>query len=122
MGINLRNNYDYKFAFDTIGSSSQMCNSFYRGQKSYEAPETLALKNFFISLPGAYSDFQNAAIILLESIGEGTNNNQNSSHILTYPYSFNGGVDVGYLMSTEVKSIKLDNQYLRPSFLLGTHQ
>jgi Zinc carboxypeptidase len=39
-GVNLRNNYNFNFALDDIGSSGDPCDQHYRGKTAFSERET----------------------------------------------------------------------------------
>lgn len=45
MGVDLNRNYDYKFSYDTKGSSTNPCGEDYRGTAPFSEPEAAAVRD-----------------------------------------------------------------------------
>lgn len=45
-GVDLNRNYDYKFALNDTGSSSDPCDEDFRGKYPFSEPETRNIKNY----------------------------------------------------------------------------
>ena len=54
-GVDLNRNYDFAFAHDNIGSSSDPCDEQYRGKHAFSEPATRQLKNFIEETPEGQS-------------------------------------------------------------------
>lgn len=71
-GVDLNRNYGYRWGYDPIGSSPFADDQTYRGVAPFSEPETQALRDFVISLPGLVSS------ISLHTYGE----------LILWPYGY----------------------------------
>lgn len=50
-GVDLKRNYGYKFNYDDVGSSSDVCADNYRGPSAFSEPETQVIRDFIAGWP-----------------------------------------------------------------------
>ncbi|CDW77528.1 carboxypeptidase t precursor [Stylonychia lemnae] len=67
VGVSLRNNYDYKFGVDDVGSDGESdCQEFFRGRTAFSEVETQAIKNEIESMTKD-KGINYSAVIFIES-------------------------------------------------------
>lgn len=64
--MSLRNNYDYKFGIDDLGSDDSSCMDYYRGATAFSEIESRAVRDEIEALPSSLG-FNFSSVIFIES-------------------------------------------------------